>query len=102
MGLPIVGELVESSVQGRSEDGDCRFVRSTSLASEMSEVVDDHVFECWHAFLPFPSEIDMGAAPAAAAIDRDSLASMWPDALTPALEVGYRTVKSPLRCRRWE
>lgn len=44
----------------------------------MSEVVDDHVFECWHAFLPFTSEFDMSTAPAAAAIDRDSLVPMWP------------------------
>lgn len=78
MGLPIVGELVEPSVQGCGEDGDGWFVRSASLASEMSEVVDDHVFECWHAFLPFTSEFDMGTAPAAAAIDRDSLVPMWP------------------------
>ncbi|MBW0294044.1 hypothetical protein ATN37_25625 [Rhodococcus sp. MH15] len=78
MVLPITGEQCEPTVQRRSEGGDCRFVRSASLASEMSEVVDDHVFECWHAFLPFTSEFDMGTAPAAAAIDRDSLTPMWP------------------------
>ncbi|MFF1392113.1 hypothetical protein [Rhodococcus erythropolis] len=78
MGLPITGQQCEPTVQGRSEDGDRWFVRSTSLASEMREVVDGHVFECWHSLLPFTSEFDMGAAPAAAAIDRDSLASMWP------------------------
>lgn len=78
MGLPIMGELVEPSVQGCGEEGDRWFVRSTSVASKMSDVVGDHVFECWHAFAPFTSELDMGAAPAAAAIDRDSLAPMWP------------------------
>lgn len=78
MGLPITGQQCEPTVQGRSEGGDRWFVRSTSLASEMSEVVDDHVFERWHSFLPFTSEFDMGVAPASAASDRDSPAPIWP------------------------
>ena len=78
MGLPITGQQSEPTVQGRSENGDRGFVRSTSLASEMNDIVDDHVFECWHAFPPFTSGFDMGTAPAAAAIDRDSLPSTWP------------------------
>ncbi len=78
MGLPITGQQCEPTVQSRSENGDRWLVRSTSLASEMSEVADDHVFECWHAFPPFTSEFDMGTTPAAAAIDRDSLPSTWP------------------------
>lgn len=78
MGLPIVGELVEPSSQGCSKEGDRWFVRSTSLASEMNDVVDDHVFECWHWFLPFTSEFDLGVAPAAAVVDHDRLAPIWP------------------------
>ena len=78
MALPITGQQCEPTVKSRREDGDRRFVRSTSLASEMSEVVGDHVFECWHALLPFTSEFDMGTAPAAAAIDRNTLVPMWP------------------------
>ncbi len=102
MGLPITGQQSEPTVQGRSENGDRWFVRSTSLASEMNEVVDDHVFQCWHAFPPFTSEFDMGTAPAAAAIDRDSLPSTWPASSGSFGRVGYATEGRPLRCRRWE
>lgn len=102
MGLPIVGELVEPSVQGCGEEGDRWFVRSTSLASKMSDVVGDHVFECWHSFLPFTSEFDMGAAPAAAVADSDELASTWPASSGSFGRVGYATEVGPLRCRRWE
>ena len=102
MALPITGQQCEPTVKSRREDGDRRFVRSTSLASEMSEVVGDHVFECWHALLPFTSEFDMGTAPAAAVADSDELASTWPASSGSFGRVGYATEGRPLRCRRWE
>lgn len=102
MGLPITGQQGEPTIQGRSQQGARWFVRSTSLASEMNEVVNDHVFECWHSFLPFTSEFDMGAAPAAAVADSDELASTWPASSGSFGRVGYATEVRPLRCRRWE